>query len=227
MIDIEHVTKRYHEGQPNEVVAVRDLSLALPMGRVSVLQGPSGSGKTTLLSLIGGVARPTEGRIRLNGEPISGLPEHHLAEVRRRCFGIVFQRFNLISGLSALDNVMLPAYPLGLPHRELVARAQAVMARLSIQHRARTGVELLSGGEMQRVAIARALINGPTVLIADEPTASLDTRLAGQFLDIVAGLAAEGTTIVIATHDPRIIEAPVVGKVVRMVDGQIVDADPC
>jgi putative ABC transport system ATP-binding protein len=221
MIELEHVTKRFHEGQPNELTAVREVSLTLPLGQVSVLQGPSGSGKTTLLTLIGCVARPTEGRIRLSGEQLSGLPEHHLAEVRRRCFGIVFQRFNLIQGLSALDNVMLPAYPLGLPHRILVERAHAVMQRLSIAHRADAPVELLSGGEMQRVAIARALINAPTVLIADEPTASLDSRLAAQFLDIVAGLKAEGTTLIIASHDPRVIEAQVVDRVVRMMDGQL------
>ena len=220
MIELEHVTKRFHEGQPNELVAVRDVTLTLPLGQVSVLQGPSGSGKTTLLTLIGCVARPTEGRIRLNGEPLSGLPEHHLAQVRRRCFGIVFQRFNLIPGLSALDNVMLPAYPLGLPHRMLTDRAHNVMQRLSIDHRASARVELLSGGEMQRVAIARALINSPPVLIADEPTASLDSHLAAQFLEIVAQLKAEGTTLIIASHDPRVVESPQVDRVVRMVDGR-------
>lgn len=221
MIELEHVSKRYNEGQPNELRAVDDVHLTLPLGQVVVLQGPSGSGKTTLLTLIGGLARPTEGRIRLNGEAVSGLPEHHLAELRRRCFGFVFQRFHLITGLGARDNVMLPAYPLGLPYAELVRRADAVMQRLSIAHRAQARVEQLSGGEMQRVAIARALINGPTVLLADEPTASLDSHLAGQFLDIVAALKAGGTTLVIATHDPRITTAPVVDRVLQMRDGRI------
>jgi putative ABC transport system ATP-binding protein len=134
---------------------------------------------------------------------------------------------NLIAGLSALDNVMLPAYPLGLPHRRLVERAREVMAQLSVGHRAEARVELLSGGEMQRVAIARALINDPEVLIADEPTANLDGRLAGQFLEIVAALKAQGRTLVIASHDPRIIEAPTVDRVVRMADGAVQGVRRC
>jgi putative ABC transport system ATP-binding protein len=227
MIELDHVTKRFNEGQPNELAAVRDVSLTLPLGRVSVLEGPSGSGKTTLLTLIGCVARPSEGRIRIAGELVSNLPELHLAELRRRRFGIVFQRFNLIAGLSALDNVMLPAYPLGLPHRALVDRAHAVMAQLSVAHRAEARVELLSGGEMQRVAIARALINDPGVVIADEPTANLDSRLAGQFLEIVAELKAQGKTLVIASHDPRIIDAAVVDRVVSVADGSVQGVRPC
>ena len=222
MIDVDHVTKRFNEGQPNELVAVDDVSLTLPQGEVSVLEGPSGSGKTTLLTLIGCIARPTEGRVRLGGELLSGLPERHLAEVRRRTFGFVFQRFNLIPGLSVVDNVMLPAYPLGLPRRQLVERADEVLQQLSIAHRRLAPVEQLSGGEMQRVAIARALINRPAVLIADEPTANLDSKLAQQFLDIVAALQAQGTTWVIASHDPRIIGAPVVRRVIRMGDGRLV-----
>ncbi|WP_374408694.1 ABC transporter ATP-binding protein [Hydrogenophaga sp.] len=227
MIELDNVTKRYHEGQPNELVAVRNVSLTLPLGQVTVLQGASGSGKTTLLTLIGCVARPTEGRIRFNGDMLSALPEHHMAEMRRRRFGFVFQRFNLINGLSALDNVMLPAYPMGLPHRVLLERAQTVMERLSIGHRAGTRVELLSGGEMQRVAIARALVNAPPVLIADEPTASLDSHLTGQFLDIVARLKADGTTLIIASHDPRVFDSPVVDRVVHMADGQVLGDATC
>ncbi len=223
MLELTQVTKRFHEGQPNEVVAVRDLSLRLPMGRVTVLEGPSGSGKTTLLTLIGCLARPTEGRVVLQGRPLSGLPEQHLAQVRRQTFGFVFQRFNLIHGLSALHNVMLPAYPLGLPHADLVARAREVMDSLGIAHREATRVELLSGGEMQRTAIARALINDPAILIADEPTANLDSRLAAQFLDIVATLKARGKTLILSSHDPRITRAAVVDRVVAMADGRIVD----
>ena len=227
MIELDQVSKRFNEGQPNEVLALRDVNLQLPLGEISVLEGPSGSGKTTLLTLIGCVARPSEGRIRLGGELVSNLPELHLAELRRRRFGIVFQRFNLIAGLSALDNVMLPAYPLGLPHRRLVERAREVMAQLSVGPRAEARVVLLSGGEMQRVAIARALINDPEVLIADEPTANLDGRLAGQFLEIVAALKAQGRTLVIASHDPRIIEAPTVDRVVRMADGAVQGVRRC
>ena len=221
MLQLTSVTKRFNDGQPNEVTAVRDVSLTLPLGRVTVLEGPSGSGKTTLLTLIGCLARPTEGRVTLNGELLSGLPEQHLAQVRRQTFGFAFQRFNLIPGLSAIDNVMLPAYPLGLPHATLLARARAVMDDLAIGHRAATRVELLSGGEMQRTAIARALVNDPAIVIADEPTANLDSRLVAQFLDIVTTLKARGKTVVMTSHDPRISRAAVVDRVVTMADGRV------
>ena len=221
MIELSQVSKHFHEGQPNEVVAVRNVSLHLPAGQVTVLQGPSGSGKTTLLTLIGCLARPTQGRVLLQGRLLSGLPEAHLAQVRRQTFGFVFQRFNLIQGLSTLHNVMLPAYPLGPPHAELVARARDVMAGLGLSARESTRVELLSGGEMQRAAIARALINDPAIVIADEPTANLDSALTRQFLDIVAELKARGKTLILSSHDPRITGAAEVDHVVQMADGRV------
>ena len=224
MLELTHVTKLYHEGQPNEVAAVRDVSLCLPLGKVTVLEGPSGSGKTSLLTLMGCLARPTSGRVVLQGEVLSGLPEQHLAQVRRKTFGFAFQRFNLLPGLSVLNNVMLPAYPLGLPYAELVARAQTVLAQLGIAHRAAFAVELLSGGEMQRTAIARALVNDPAIVIADEPTANLDAALTAQFLDIVTALKASGKTVILSSHDPRITRASVVDRVVAMADGCLVAA---
>ncbi|MBP9148968.1 MAG: ABC transporter ATP-binding protein [Rhodoferax sp.] len=224
MLELTQVTKLYHEGQPNQLAAVSEVDLCLQMGAVTVLEGPSGSGKTSLLTLIGCLARPTSGRVVLHGEALSGLPEQHLAQVRRKTFGFAFQRFNLIPGLSVLDNVMLPAYPLGLPYAQLVARAQDVMAQLNIGHRAAFKVELLSGGEMQRTAIARALINDPAIVIADEPTANLDAALTNQFLDIVASLKAGGKTIILSSHDPRITRSAVVDRVVTMADGRIVVA---
>lgn len=224
MLELTQVTKLYHEGQPNQVAAVREVDLCLHMGAVTVLEGPSGSGKTSLLTLIGCLSRPTSGRVVLHGEALSGLPEQHLAQVRRKTFGFAFQRFNLIPGLSVQDNVMLPAYPLGLPYAQLVARAQDVMAQLNIGHRAAFKVELLSGGEMQRTAIARALINDPAIVIADEPTANLDAALTAQFLDIVASLKASGKTIIMSSHDPRITRSAVVDRVVTMADGRIVSA---
>ena len=224
MLELTHVTKLYHEGQPNEVAAVRGVSLCLPLGKVTVLEGPSGSGKTSLLTLMGCLARPTSGRVVLQGEVLSGLPEQHLAQVRRKTFGFAFQRFNLLPGLSVLNNVMLPAYPLGLPYAELVARAQAVLVQLGIAHRAAFPVELLSGGEMQRTAIARALVNDPAIVIADEPTANLDAALTAQFLDIVTALKASGKTVILSSHDPRITRASVVDRVVAMADGCLVAA---
>ncbi len=220
-IELVDVTRIHNEGRPNAVVAVDGVSLVIPAGRVTVLKGPSGSGKTTLLTLIGCLARPTRGRILLGGEPVSALPERFMTEMRRKTFGFIFQRFNLIRGLSALENVMLPAYPLGISHRELKRRAMDRLERLQLAHRAGTAVELLSGGEAQRVAIARALINDPPWIIADEPTASLDTRLVEQFLDEVKALKAEGRSLIITSHDPRIWQADVVDIIVSMEDGRI------
>ncbi len=222
MLELSQVTKLYNEGQPGELAAVREVSLSIATGQVTVLEGPSGSGKTTLLTIVGCLTRPTQGRVALHGQPLSGLPEQHLARVRRQTFGFAFQRFNLIAGLSVLHNVMLPAYPLAQPHPQLLARARDVLAELKIAHREATRVELLSGGEMQRTAIARALINDPAILIADEPTANLDAALTLQFLDIMATLKARGKTIVMSSHDPRITRAALVDRVVTLADGRIV-----
>jgi putative ABC transport system ATP-binding protein len=220
MIELTGVTKTYNQGRPDEVTAVRDIDLAIKPG-VTVLKGPSGSGKTTLFTLIGCLARPTSGRVRLNGEVISGLPEKFLNQIRRKTFGFVFQQHNLIRGLTALDNVMLPTFPLGEPRGELKDRALDLLALMQVQHRAATLVELLSGGEAQRVAIARALINEPETVIADEPTANLDTQLTAQFLDIVASLKARGKSVLMSSHDPRIWQAPIIDRVVSMSDGRI------
>ncbi len=222
MIELKDVSKIYNEGRPNEVQAVTDVTLSIPARRVTVFKGPSGSGKTTLLTLVGCLARPTEGRILLDGELISSLPERFMTEVRRRTFGFVFQRFNLIRGLTVLENVMIPAYPLGPDYRELKGRAMDLLARLKLDHKARMKTEYLSGGESQRVAIARALINDPEWIIADEPTANLDSKLALQFLDEVRQLKEAGKSVIITSHDDRIVNADVVDMVVEMEDGRII-----
>ena len=221
MITLHEVSKTYNEGRANEVTALRGIDLAIAPG-VTVFMGPSGSGKTTLLSLVGCMARPTTGRITLAGEVISALPERFLTDLRRRRFGFVFQRFNLIRGLSVLENVMLPAAPLGEPRAVIEARALARLDSLGLAGKARMPVEVLSGGETQRAAIARALVNDAPVLIADEPTANLDTALTHRFLDIVAGLRDQGKTVILTSHDPRIIAAAPVTAVVEMQDGAIV-----
>ena len=221
MIELRDVSKIYNEGAPNEVRALRDVSLRVPAGRVTVFKGPSGSGKTTLLTLVGCLARPTTGRILLDGELISSLPERFMTEVRRKTFGFVFQRFNLIRGLSVIENVMIPAYPLGPGYQELKGRALALLERFRLADKAAMKTEYLSGGESQRVAIARALINDPEWIIADEPTANLDSRLALQFLDEVRDLKEAGKSLIITSHDPRIFEADAVDMVVDMEDGRV------
>ena len=223
MIELKDVRKAFNQGQHNEYWALSGISLEIEARRVTALRGPSGSGKTTLLTLIGCLARPTSGRVTLHGRDISGLPERFLTEIRRKTFGFVFQQFNLIKGLSAIENVMLPAYPTGRPHHELAQRAEALLARLRLAHRRDARAEWLSGGEQQRVAIARALINDPEVLIADEPTANLDTALAKEFMAILESFGEEGRTVILTSHDPLVTKSAVVARVVDMRDGLIVE----
>ncbi len=219
MIELNDVRKAYNQGRPNEFWAIRGVSLRLEANRITVLKGPSGSGKTTLLSLIGCLSRPTSGRITLHDRLLSGLPERFMTQVRRQTFGFVFQQFNLIKGLTVLENVMLPAYPLGPDHHALVEKARGLLAHLHLAEKADARVEWLSGGEAQRTAICRALVNDPEVLIADEPTANLDTRLSRQFMETVAMLRAEGRTVIITSHDPEVFDAACVDRVVEMRDG--------
>ncbi len=221
MIELRDVTKVFHEGRPDEHVAVAGVSLGIASGRVTVLRGPSGSGKTSLLTLIGCMARPTTGRIWVAGREVTSLPERFLTDVRRHTFGFVFQQFHLLRGISTLENVMIAAYPLGEPRSVVARRARELLEGLGIAGRAGTRSDWLSGGEAQRAAIARALINDPAVVIADEPTAHLDSRLAGEFMAIVADLRARGKTVVIASHDPLIHASPVVDRVVPMRDGKL------
>jgi putative ABC transport system ATP-binding protein len=223
MIELRDVKKAFNQGQHNEYWALSGISLEIEAKRVTALRGPSGSGKTTLLTLIGCLARPTSGRVTLHGRDISGLPERFLTEIRRKTFGFVFQQFNLIKGLSAIENVMLPAYPTGRPHQELKHSAEALLAQLQLGHRRDARVEWFSGGEQQRVAIARALINNPEVLIADEPTANLDTALAKEFMAILERLGAEGRTVILTSHDPLVTESAVVARLVDMRDGKLVE----
>ena len=223
MLELSNIRKAFNQGKHNEYWALAGIDLAIPAKQVTALKGPSGSGKTTLLTILGCLARPTEGRVRLKGEDISGLPERFLTEIRRQTFGFIFQQFNLIRGLSAVENVILPAYPSGRPRRELLEKAEALLAGVDLGHRRDARVEWLSGGEQQRVAICRALINDPEILIADEPTANLDTRLSKEFLAILERLAAAGRTIILTSHDPLVVESDVVDRVVTLRDGKIVD----
>jgi putative ABC transport system ATP-binding protein len=221
VIELRDVRKVFHPGRPGELAAVDGVSLAVDARAVTVLRGPSGSGKTTLLSLIGCMARPTSGRILIDGREVTSLPERFLTGVRRTTFGFVFQQFHLVRGITTLENVMLPAYPLGRPRGVLVAHALDLLALLGIEHRAAQRADWLSGGEAQRVAIARALVNDPRVVVADEPTAHLDSRLSREFMEIVARLRERGKTVIIASHDPLVCEAPIVDRVISMRDGKL------
>jgi putative ABC transport system ATP-binding protein len=224
MIELKNIRKVFNEGRPNEYIALHDLSLTIAAHQVTVLKGPSGSGKTTLLSLLGCMARPTSGRIVLAGREITSLPERFLTEIRRQTFGFIFQQYNLLKGINVVENVMLPAYPLGEPFSLLKKQAVDLLELFNLAHKAAAKVEWLSGGEAQRTAIARALVNHPEVIIADEPTAHLDTRLSREFMDIMSDFKARGKTILIASHDPLVHESEVVDRVVQMRHGRIIDA---
>lgn len=221
MIEVRELRKVFHGGRENEFVALDGITLRIDAHRVTVLRGPSGSGKTTLLSLIGCMARPTAGRIHVLGREVSSLPEKFLTEIRRRTFGFVFQQAHLIRGISVLENVMLPAYPLGVGRHQLSRRAMELLERFGMASKSKTRVEWLSGGEVQRVAIARALINLPEIIIADEPTAHLDTHLSADFMRMVAALHGEGKTVIIASHDPIVFESDAVHCVLSMRDGKM------
>lgn len=223
MLELANIRKVFNQGQHNEYWALKGIDLEIPPARVSVLKGPSGSGKTTLLTILGCLARPSEGRVRLNGEDISGLPERFLTEIRRRTFGFIFQQFNLIRGLSASENIILPGYPSGTPRAQLLARAETLLADLQLAHRRDAKVEWLSGGEQQRVAICRALINDPQILVADEPTANLDSKLSAEFLAILRRLAEAGRTVILTSHDPLVVESEVVDRVYSLRDGQLIE----
>ena len=222
MIELINIKKAFNQKRPNEYWALHDISLTLEIGKVTALRGPSGSGKTTLLTIIGCLSRPTSGRVYFKGEDISALPERFLTELRRRSFGFIFQQFNLIKGLSAVENIILPAFPTGRPRAELIAAANELLARLQLGHRAQAKVEWLSGGEQQRVAIARALINDPEVIIADEPTANLDTALSREFMTILESFTASGKTVLLTSHDPLVVDSSAVHRVIGMRDGRLI-----
>lgn len=224
MIELINVRKTFNVGTPSEFSALNGITLTISDKRATVLVGPSGSGKTTLLTIIGCMARPSAGRVTLDGREITSLPERFLTEIRRKTFGFIFQQPNLIKGITALENVMLPAYPTGMEHAALREEATRLLEGLHLSEKATSKVEWLSGGEAQRVSIARALINNPSAIIADEPTAHLDTSLSRRFLEIVERFKAEGKTILMTSHDPLIYQSRVVDRVVRLRDGKIEEA---
>jgi putative ABC transport system ATP-binding protein len=225
MIDLIDIRKVFNAGRPNEFVAVNGISLRIESEKMTVFRGPSGSGKTTLLSMVGCLSRPTSGRIRLNDREITSLPERFLTEIRQNMFGFIFQQCNLIKGMTVLENVMIPSYPLGERHASLKRRALDLLDTFKMVQKAEAKTEWLSGGEAQRVAISRALINNPSYIIADEPTANLDTRLSQEFMEIMGKLADERKTVLIASHDSLIYESARVDRVIDLRDGRIAERE--
>lgn len=221
LIELESVCKIYNQDQANEVKALTDVNLTIEAKSMVCLQGASGSGKSTLLAIIGCVFPPTSGRAAIAGKKLSRLPDRFLTIHRRETIGFIFQRFNILSGLTVGENIALPLLPLGVPPRRRQERAQLLMERLGIAHRRDFQANQISGGELQRVAIARALINDPPLILADEPTAHLDHNLSLEFMRIMVELRGEGRTIVITSHDPVVAEHPGIERVIKVCDGRV------
>jgi putative ABC transport system ATP-binding protein len=221
MIELRNIHKVFNQGKPNEFTAIQGVNLLIQPQNVTVIKGPSGSGKTTLLSILGCMIRPTSGRVHLLDREITSLPERFLTQIRQKTFGFIFQQFNLIRGITALENVILPAYPRGEKYSTLKKRGMRLLDLFNLSAKAESKVEWLSGGEAQRVTIARALINDPSIIIADEPTAHLDTKLSQEWMEIVGQLKADQKTVIVASHDPVVFEAKPVDQIIHFRDGKV------
>lgn len=218
VIEARDLTKIYKMGE-FEVQALRDVSFKIERGEVVSIMGPSGSGKSTMMNTIGCLDRPTSGEYILDGESVAEMNDDQLASVRNRKVGFVFQSFNLLSRLTALGNVELPLRYAGLTEgrRE---RAQAALEAVGLQDRMTHRPYELSGGQQQRVAVARALVNDPAIIMADEPTGNLDSKVGKEIMNLLLSLNQErGTTLIIVTHDPNI--AGQTQRVIRLRDGEI------
>jgi putative ABC transport system ATP-binding protein len=216
-LELAAATKE-HPGSP-PVTALRSVTLTITEGEFTALVGPSGSGKSTLLAIAGTLERPTSGRVRIAGTAVAHLADRELAAVRAYQIGFVFQQFFLVPTLSALDNVASGLLYRGLPAAQRRRAAEQALARVGLAHRAEHRPGELSGGEQQRTAIARALVGRPSVILADEPTGSLDSASGQGILALLTDLNAAGATILVATHNPEIAGA--VPRTVRLRDGMI------
>ena len=223
MIQFEHIQKSYTLGK-TRFTAIDDLSLEVGEGEFVALAGPSGSGKTTLLNLAGCIDKPDSGRVWVDGEDVTEVPLSGLARKRRLRIGFVFQNFSLIPVLTALENVEYPLMISGMPGRERRQFAAEWLDRVGLAEHSGKKPDQLSGGQRQRVAIARAMISAPGVVIADEPTASLDSVTTGSILDLMEQINREtGTTVFVATHDPLVMERA--ARTIEMRDGRIVNIE--
>jgi len=220
IIQLEDVWKIYKPGKV-EVQALQGVNLIAEKGEFISIVGPSGSGKSTLLHMIGCLDLPTKGKVFLSGHDISLLSENTLAQIRGQKIGFIFQQFNILQNLNALENVMLPMAFLGNSVDQRLARARELLAMVHLDNRMTHKPTEMSGGEQQRVAMARALANNPEVILADEPTGNLDTRTGGHIMEILKNLhEKEHKTIIIITHDLKV--ADFAERKIKLQDGQII-----
>jgi putative ABC transport system ATP-binding protein len=221
MIRLEKVSKTYRTDKV-ETLALKDIDLQVGKGEFVAMMGPSGCGKSTLLNIIGLLDRPGQGRVHIDGVALASYRDKEVARLRNRSFGFIFQSFHLIPDLRVIDNVELPLLYRSGSGSERRRLAREALERVGLGARMEHYPNQLSGGQQQRVAIARAIVGRPQVLLADEPTGNLDSKMSAEVMDILLKLNAEGTTIVMVTHDEQ--EARRVGRIVRVFDGQLVSA---
>jgi putative ABC transport system ATP-binding protein len=222
VIQLQDVTRYYQIGEV-ETRALRGVTLSIEHGEFSAIVGPSGSGKTTMLQLMGCLDRPTSGSVHINGHDVTRLKPNQRADLRKGTIGFVFQFFALIPGLTAYENVELPLLLTGEKASQRRQRVNELLHAVGLSDRARHRPDQMSGGEQQRVAIARALATHPVLILADEPTANLDTENGRQVMEIMRQLNLDtGTTFIFATHDPRVI--PFARRVVELRDGRVTDS---
>jgi putative ABC transport system ATP-binding protein len=221
-IQVRQLKKTFLMGR-QKVNALNGVDVDIPKGAFTVIMGPSGSGKSTFLYLLGGLDRASSGSIVINGQAIENMDENHLAGFRNREMGFIFQSYNLVASMSALDNVIFPMRFAGIPLAERKKRALDLLRRVGLENRSHHKPTELSGGQQQRVAIARSLVNNPPLILADEPTGNLDTQSGFAILKILVELHRAGHTVVLVTHDPRLLRFAT--QTIYILDGEIVTAE--
>lgn len=202
-----------------EVLALRGITLSIAKGEFVSMMGPSGSGKSTLMNLIGCLDRPTDGKVIIDGKDVSKLNENSLAEIRQKKIGFIFQQFNLIPRLSALENVELPMWFAGVEKNQRAKKASFLLEKVGLGERLKHKPTELSGGERQRVSIARALANDPELVLADEPTGNLDSTSGNEIIELLEDLNSDGRTIIMVTHDPEYGQRA--QRMIKLKDGMV------
>lgn len=218
VIHLNEIKKSYIMGK-QELPVLKGISLSVLRNEYIALMGPSGSGKSTLMNILGCLDSPTSGTYILNGHDVSLMPDHQLADIRNKEIGFVFQQFNLLPRLTALENVALPLVYAGVPKKQRIEMAMEVIKKVDLESRHHHKPNEMSGGQCQRVAIARALVNNPSIILADEPTGNLDTKTSYEIMNIFSKIHADGNTVVLVTHEEDI--SNYAHRVIRLRDGLI------
>ena len=222
MIELKNINKIYNTNKDEKLYALKDINMNITKGELIILKGESGSGKSTILSLIASLLHPSSGEVIVNDIKVSKLSDDFSSKYRQKNIGFIFQKHNLIYNLSSSDNILIPMIPLNLKEKIIKEKLEDTMNIFNISHKKDILVRNLSGGEQQRIAISRAMINNPDIVLADEPTASLDEKLSLDFIDILKKLQIIGKTIIIATHDPLFFNLDFPNRIINIKNGKIV-----